>query len=104
MCEDCKHYINGARCRAFDFITLEVYGEPEKHTSVLPGQNGDYVFETDKPRDTMHACVPEDAKEEDDSHMAYIGGYTSADSSHWRQHRSMGGYAALASQNNAQEF
>ena len=35
--------------------------------------------------------------------MAHIRGYSSADGSHWRQYRSMGRYAALASQDDAQE-
>ena len=35
--------------------------------------------------------------------MAYIGGYAADDGSHRRQHRSMDRYAALASQNDAQE-
>lgn len=53
LCEDCKHFIEGITCRAFDIIPLDVYGNPEGHTSVLSGQKGDYVFTTDKPRDTM---------------------------------------------------
>ena len=52
-CEDCKHFISGLKCRAFDLIPLEIYGDAESHTSVVPGQHGDYVFATDKPRDTM---------------------------------------------------
>lgn len=65
LCEDCKHFIKGIQCRAFDIIPLEVYGDPEGHTSVLPGQKGDYVFETDKPRDTMRIYVEEDEVPED---------------------------------------
>ena len=53
LCEDCKHFINGITCRTFDIIPLNVLENPEGHTSVIPDQNGDYVFETDKPRDTM---------------------------------------------------
>ncbi len=60
MCEDCKHFVRGATCRAFDLIPLEIFDNPEGHTEVVPGQNGDYVFETDKPRDTMRVYVDED--------------------------------------------
>lgn len=59
-CEDCKHFISGLQCKAFGIIPLEVWGNSESHTSVLPGQNGDFVFETDRPRDTMRVYVAED--------------------------------------------
>ena len=65
LCEDCKHFIKGLQCRAFDIIPLEVFDDPEGHTSVLPGQKGYYVFETDKPRDTMRIYVEEDEVPED---------------------------------------
>lgn len=65
LCEDCKHFIKGLQCRAFDIIPLEVFDDPEGHTSVLPGQKGDYVFETDKPRDTIRIYVDEDEVPED---------------------------------------
>ena len=65
LCEDCKHFIKGLQWRAFDIIPLEVFDDPEGHTSVLPGQKGDYVFETDKPRDTMRIYVEEDEVPED---------------------------------------
>ena len=63
--EACKHFIKGLQCRAFDIIPLEVFDDPEGHTSVLPVQKGDYVFETDKPRDTMRIYVEEDEVPED---------------------------------------
>lgn len=53
MCEDCKHFLSGVKCRAFDVIPLEIYEDAEAHTTVVSGQKGDYVFATDKPRDTM---------------------------------------------------
>lgn len=65
LCEDCKHFIKGLQCRAFDIIPLEVFDDPEGHTSVLPGQKGNYVFETDKPRDTIRIYVDEDEVPED---------------------------------------
>lgn len=62
MCEDCKHFLSGIKCRAFDIIPLEIYGDAEGHTEVVPGQNGDYVFATDKPRDTMRVYGGYDAE------------------------------------------
>ena len=41
--------------------------------------------------------------EEDVSQMAHIRSYTADDCRHWRQYRSMGSYATLASQDDAQE-
>ena len=41
--------------------------------------------------------------EEDVSQMAHIRSYTADDCRHWRQHRSLGRYATLASQDDAQE-
>lgn len=64
MCEDCKHFLSGARCRAFDLIPIEIYEDPEAHTVVVPGQKGDYVFATDKPRDTMRVYVDGDEESE----------------------------------------
>ena len=60
VCEDCKHFLSGLKCRAFDLIPLEIYGDTEAHTSIVPGQKGDYVFATDKPRDTMRVYVDGD--------------------------------------------
>lgn len=60
MCEDCKHFLGGVGCRAFDVIPLDIYENPEGHTSVVQGQKGDYVFETDKPRETMRVYFDED--------------------------------------------
>lgn len=53
LCEDCKYFVSGLKCKAFDLIPLEIYDNPEGHTSIVPGQNGDFVFKTDKPRDTI---------------------------------------------------
>lgn len=52
-CEDCKHYIEFAKCKAFDIIPIEYAGIGENHTKVLKGQKGKYVFETDKERNYM---------------------------------------------------
>lgn len=54
MCDACKHFERGLTCAAFDLIPDEIIENgAESHDHVLPGQKGDYVFETDKPRDTM---------------------------------------------------
>lgn len=64
MCEDCKHFLFGAKCRAFDLIPIEIYEDPEAHTTVVSGQKGDYVFATDKPRDTMRVYGDGDVEPE----------------------------------------
>lgn len=64
VCEDCKHFISGLKCKAFDLIPLDVFDNPEGHTAVVPGQNGNYVFETDKQRDTMRVYLDEDDVED----------------------------------------
>jgi len=53
LCEDCKHFISGLKCKAFDLIPLKMFDNPEGHISVVPEQKGNFVFETDKPRETM---------------------------------------------------
>ena len=53
QCEDCRHFKGGIRCAAFDVIPMSIYDNAESHNKVLEGQHGSYVFETDKPRETM---------------------------------------------------
>lgn len=61
MCEDCKHFEHGFTCAAFDLIPDEIIeAGAESHDHVIPEQKGDFVFETDKPRDTMRVYVDED--------------------------------------------
>lgn len=60
LCEDCKHFLSGLKCKAFDIIPIEYYAEAEKHSVIVPDQKGDYVFETDKPRDVIHVYVEEE--------------------------------------------
>ena len=60
MCEACRHFISGLKCRAFDVIPYEIFFKAERHTSVLPGQRGDYTFSTDKPRDVMRVYCDEE--------------------------------------------
>lgn len=64
-CEDCKHFISGLQCKAFDIIPLDIVLDAESHVSVLPEQKGKYVFEPDKPRDTMRVYVSGDDEPED---------------------------------------
>lgn len=60
LCEDCKYFVSGLTCKAFDIIPLEIFDNPEGHTSVVPGQNGNYVFTTDKSRDTMRVYMSDE--------------------------------------------
>lgn len=64
MCEDCKNFLSGLKCRAFDLIPVEIYEDAEGHTTVVSGQKGDYVFATDKPRDTMRVYGDGEAEPE----------------------------------------
>lgn len=61
-CEDCKHFLSGLKCRAFELIPLEYYADAETHSTVVPEQKGSYVFVTDKPRETMRIYVDEEAE------------------------------------------
>ncbi|MCM1035605.1 MAG: hypothetical protein NC038_07715 [Paludibacter sp.] len=54
LCQDCKHFISGLQCAAFDVIPLNLFDEPEKHTRVVEGQKGDFIFEPKHPRSTMN--------------------------------------------------
>lgn len=56
-CKDCKHYLGGISCRAFDTIPVDIYCDAESHAKVVDGQRGNYIFSTDKPRTTMHVYV-----------------------------------------------
>ncbi len=64
-CEDCKHFVSGLQCRAFDIIPLEIWDNAENHATVLPEQKEDFVFEPAKPRDTMRVYVDEDGEPDD---------------------------------------
>lgn len=64
MCEHCKHFEHGHTCLAFDKIPLSILLDAESHTTVLPEQKGDYVFEPAKPRDTMRVYVDGDEEPE----------------------------------------
>lgn len=49
MCEDCKHFLSGAKCRAFDLIPIEIYEDPEAHTAVVPGKKGTMYLQPISP-------------------------------------------------------
>ena len=54
-CRDCKHFISGCRCKAFEQIPIGFIMDAEQHDSVVPGQNGQFVFETDKGRQAINS-------------------------------------------------
>jgi hypothetical protein len=49
-CEQCVHFIDGSRCKAFDTIPLYYFFDAEEHDKVDEGQKGDYVFKTKDKR------------------------------------------------------
>ena len=53
MCEECKHFIKGCQCAAFDKIPLEFFHNANKHDTVIIGQKGKYTFLPDKKIPTM---------------------------------------------------
>lgn len=59
-CEDCKYYIENLRCAAFQVIPLSIYYNPESHNKVIAGQCDNYIFSTDKPRNTMRVYMEDD--------------------------------------------
>ena len=64
-CDACKHFERGLTCAAFDLIPDEIIENgAESHNHVMPGQNGDYIFETDQPRDTLRVYGDDDADPE----------------------------------------
>lgn len=64
-CKDCKHFVGGHSCKAFDEIPISIALSPESHKEVLQGQKGEYVFEPARPRDTMRIYVEEEGAPED---------------------------------------
>ena len=49
-CEQCAHFIEGCKCKAFDIIPIEIIFDAEKHNQKMKGQKGDYVFEAIEER------------------------------------------------------
>lgn len=53
-CSDCKHFLGGISCKAFDVIPLEVFDAPEAHVKPIDGQTGNFVFEPAREPETLH--------------------------------------------------
>ena len=58
-CEDCEHFINGVKCKAFDPIPVEYIVDAEAHNKVNESQTGDFVFITRKERQYNRVYVVE---------------------------------------------
>lgn len=44
ICNDCKHHLGGAECRAFKNIPRDILSGG-KHNRIIPGQKGKFIFE-----------------------------------------------------------
>lgn len=44
-CMTCKHHIKGFRCKAYDVIPIQIFGEEIEHDRVFEGQKGEYIYE-----------------------------------------------------------
>lgn len=57
-CAECKHYLSGCKCRAFNHIPLEFFTDATRHDKPLPEQVGDFVFEAaeDAPKTRVYAA------------------------------------------------
>lgn len=44
-CINCKHYLYGLSCLAFDEIPEEILNDENDHAEPLPGQDNHFVFE-----------------------------------------------------------
>ncbi len=49
-CEQCVHFIEGCKCKAFDIIPVEIVFNAEQHNAKMDGQKGDYVFMSKEER------------------------------------------------------
>ena len=52
-CSECRHYLGGCSCKAFDKIPIDLYLNAGTHTEKRADQKGNFVFESDKPIITM---------------------------------------------------
>ena len=59
-CQDCKHWLGKGKCRAFDEIPFDFAMDAESHNSVVPGQNGEFVFEAGKEQESIRIYSVED--------------------------------------------
>lgn len=61
ICEECKNFIGGLKCKAFDRVPRDIHYNAEIHTQVVPGQIGDYIFIAKGPRGIRHIyCGPDE--------------------------------------------
>ena len=57
-CAECKHYLSGCKCRAFNHIPLEFFTDATRHDKPLPERVGYFVFEAaeDAPKTRVYAA------------------------------------------------
>ena len=53
-CSECRHFISGAKCRAFDLIPIDLLHDAGTHDKILDNQKGDFVFISDIPAPVMN--------------------------------------------------
>lgn len=44
ICNNCKHYLGDAKCKAFDIIIDDILEGKNLHSKIIKGQKGDFVF------------------------------------------------------------
>ena len=52
-CEQCLHFIENVKCKAFEIIPIDYICDAEAHNKVVKGQKGDFVFQTNEKRQYM---------------------------------------------------
>lgn len=52
ICINCKHYIKGTKCKAFDQIPEIILFGKDDHSKPLPEQKNNIVFEPKKKSET----------------------------------------------------
>ena len=56
-CEECAHYIEGCKCKAFDIIPIELFYAAEEHCKKIEGQKGNFVFEAKEGTERHYTIV-----------------------------------------------
>lgn len=46
ICNNCKHHIEGLKCKAFDRIPDYIIEGDDDHSEIIEGQTGDFVFQS----------------------------------------------------------
>ena len=59
-CEDCKHYLDDCKCKAFDIIPEKFWDDASAHNSVEAGQKGKFIFEAAREQMTIRSYEPVD--------------------------------------------